>query len=131
MPIPRFTASKPSEFAFASDEKIIRQPTTSFVRCYLNIKTALPFLEIGGTVPSFEDVYKRQMFATSELTSEGPVMKRMYGMVMDLNDCHAFAPSIFADVYKRQACSRSDRGAGAWIRLAAECRRNPAASARR
>ena len=36
------------------------------------------------------------MFATSELTSEGPVMKRMYGMVMDLNDCHAFAPSIFA-----------------------------------
>ena len=36
MQIPRFTASKPSEFAFASDEKSIRQPTTSFVRCYLN-----------------------------------------------------------------------------------------------
>ena len=35
MQIPRFTASKPSEFAFASDEKSIRQPTTSFVRCYL------------------------------------------------------------------------------------------------
>ena len=33
---PRFTASKPSKFAFASDEKSIRQPTTSFVRCYLN-----------------------------------------------------------------------------------------------
>ena len=31
---PRFTASKPSEFAFASDEKPIRQPTTSFLRCY-------------------------------------------------------------------------------------------------
>ena len=35
-------------------KKSIRQPTTSFVRCYLNIKTALPFLEIGGTVPSFD-----------------------------------------------------------------------------
>ena len=34
MQISRFTASKPSEFAFASDEKSIRQPTTSFVRCY-------------------------------------------------------------------------------------------------
>ncbi|MFR2084852.1 MAG: hypothetical protein ACLS7A_14110, partial [Christensenellales bacterium] len=34
MQIPRFTASKPSKFAFASDEKSIRQPTTSFVRCY-------------------------------------------------------------------------------------------------
>ena len=32
----RFTSSKPSEFAFASDEKSIRQPTTSFVRCYPN-----------------------------------------------------------------------------------------------
>jgi hypothetical protein len=37
MQIPQFTASKPSEFAFASDEKSIRQPTTSFVRCYLRI----------------------------------------------------------------------------------------------
>jgi len=35
MQIPRFTSSKPSKFAFASDEKSIRQPTTSFVRCYL------------------------------------------------------------------------------------------------
>ena len=35
MQIPRFTASKPSKFASASDEKSIRQPTTSFVRCYL------------------------------------------------------------------------------------------------
>jgi hypothetical protein len=35
MQISRFTASKPSKFAFASDEKSIRQPTTSFVRCYL------------------------------------------------------------------------------------------------
>ena len=33
MQIPRFTSSKPSEFAFASDEKSIRQPTASFVRC--------------------------------------------------------------------------------------------------
>ena len=38
MQIPRFTASKPSKFAFASDEKSIRQPTTSFVRCYLKIQ---------------------------------------------------------------------------------------------
>ena len=30
MQISRFTASKPSKFAFASDEKSIRQPTTSF-----------------------------------------------------------------------------------------------------
>ena len=30
-----YTSSKPSKFAFASDEKSIRQPTTSFVRCYL------------------------------------------------------------------------------------------------
>ena len=37
MQISRFTASKPSKFAFASDEKSIRQPTTSFVRCYLNL----------------------------------------------------------------------------------------------
>ncbi len=34
MQISRFTSSKPSKFAFASDEKSIRQPTTSFVRCY-------------------------------------------------------------------------------------------------
>ena len=36
MQIPRFTSSKPSKFAFASDEKSIRQSTTSFVRCYHN-----------------------------------------------------------------------------------------------
>ena len=35
MQISRFTSSKPSKFAFASDEKSIRQPTTLFVRCYL------------------------------------------------------------------------------------------------
>ena len=35
MQIPRCTASKPSKFAFASDEKSIRLPTTSFVWCYL------------------------------------------------------------------------------------------------
>jgi len=35
MQISRFTSSKPSKFAFASDEKSIRQPTTSFARCYL------------------------------------------------------------------------------------------------
>ena len=32
MKIPRFTSSKPSKFAFASDEKSIRRPTISFVR---------------------------------------------------------------------------------------------------
>ncbi|MDO4828742.1 MAG: hypothetical protein Q4B19_05160, partial [Clostridia bacterium] len=32
MKIPRFTSSKPSKFSFASDEKSIRRPTTSFVR---------------------------------------------------------------------------------------------------
>ena len=32
MQISRFTSSKPSKFAFASDEKSIRRPTTSFVR---------------------------------------------------------------------------------------------------
>ena len=37
MQISRFTASKPSKFAFVSDEKSIRQPTTSFARCYLNL----------------------------------------------------------------------------------------------
>ncbi len=37
MQISRFTSSKPSKFAFASDEKSIRQPTTSFARCYLYI----------------------------------------------------------------------------------------------
>ena len=37
MQISRFTSSKPSKFAFASDEKSIRQPTISFVRCYLNL----------------------------------------------------------------------------------------------
>ena len=36
MQISRFTSSKPSKFAFASDEKSIHQPTTSFARCYLN-----------------------------------------------------------------------------------------------
>ena len=41
MQISRFTSSKPSKFAFASDEKSIRQPTTSFVRCYLNPKSCL------------------------------------------------------------------------------------------
>ena len=35
MQSPRFTASKPLKFAFTSDEKSIRQPNTSFVRCYL------------------------------------------------------------------------------------------------
>ena len=38
MQISRFTASKPSKFAFVSDEKSIRQPTTSFVRCCLKIR---------------------------------------------------------------------------------------------
>ena len=33
MQISRFTSSKPSESAFASDEKSIRRPTASFVRC--------------------------------------------------------------------------------------------------
>ncbi len=33
MQISRFPSSKPSEFAFASDEKSIRRPTASFVRC--------------------------------------------------------------------------------------------------
>jgi len=32
MQISRFTSSKPSKFAFASDEKSIHRPTTSFVR---------------------------------------------------------------------------------------------------
>ena len=41
MQISRFTASQPSKFAFASDEKSIRQPATSFVRCYLNLRRAL------------------------------------------------------------------------------------------
>jgi hypothetical protein len=41
MQISRFTASKPSKFAFASDEKSIRQPTTSFVRCYLKATTCI------------------------------------------------------------------------------------------
>jgi hypothetical protein len=35
MQISRFTASKPLKFAFSSDKKSIRQPTTSFVRYYL------------------------------------------------------------------------------------------------
>ena len=39
MQIPRFTSSKPSEFAFASDEKSIRRPTTSFARrCRKNVR---------------------------------------------------------------------------------------------
>ena len=56
MQIPRFTASKPSEFAFASDEKSIRQPTTSFVRCYLNFNSRLIF-RTGG-VNSFQRAKK-------------------------------------------------------------------------
>ena len=40
MQSPRFTASKPLKFAFTSDEKSIRQPTTSFVRCYLKSAAA-------------------------------------------------------------------------------------------
>ena len=36
MQISRFTSSKPSKSAFASDEKSIRRPTTSFVRYRLN-----------------------------------------------------------------------------------------------
>jgi hypothetical protein len=42
MQISRFIASKPLKFAFASDEKSIRQPTTSFVRCYLYWNTHEP-----------------------------------------------------------------------------------------
>ena len=37
MQIPRFTSSKPSEFAFASDEKSIRQPTASLCGVTLNL----------------------------------------------------------------------------------------------
>ena len=37
MQISRFTSSKPSKFAFASDEKSIRRPTTSFARPCLKI----------------------------------------------------------------------------------------------
>ena len=42
MQISRFTSSKPSKFAFASDEKSIRRPTTSFVRLCLRRFPALP-----------------------------------------------------------------------------------------
>ena len=42
MQISRFTSSKPSKFAFASDEKSIRRPTTSFVRRCLRRFPALP-----------------------------------------------------------------------------------------
>ncbi len=42
MQIRRFTSSKPSKFAFASDEKYIRRPTTSFVRRCLRRFPALP-----------------------------------------------------------------------------------------
>ena len=45
MQISRFTSSKPSEFAFASDEKSIRQPTTSFVRCYPNSHLTMSFAQ--------------------------------------------------------------------------------------
>ena len=60
MQIPRFTASKPSKFAFASDEKSIRQPTTSFVRCYLK-KGVLYSKDSGdgdtySMIPPTEDV---------------------------------------------------------------------------
>ena len=37
MQIPRFTSSKPSKFAFASDEKSIRQPTASLCGVTLNL----------------------------------------------------------------------------------------------
>ena len=42
MQIPRFTSSKPSEFALASDEKSIRRSTTSFVRRCLKIRRKPP-----------------------------------------------------------------------------------------
>ena len=42
MQISRFTSSKPSKFAFASDEKSIRRPTASFVRCCLNARRRVP-----------------------------------------------------------------------------------------
>ena len=48
MQISRFTASKPSKFAFASDEKSIRQPTTSFVRCYLEFSPSIASSEVAG-----------------------------------------------------------------------------------
>jgi hypothetical protein len=48
MQIPRFTSSKPSKFAFASDEKSIRQPTTSFVRCYLEFSPSIASSEVAG-----------------------------------------------------------------------------------
>ena len=42
MQIPRFTSSKPSEFAFASDEKSIRRTTASFVRCCPRFTSSKP-----------------------------------------------------------------------------------------
>ena len=42
MQISRFTSRKPSKFAFASDEKSICRPTTSFVRRCLRRFPALP-----------------------------------------------------------------------------------------
>ena len=65
MQISRFTASKPSKFAFASDEKSIRQQTTSFVRCYLKFFLLIPFCPshaVSYLSVSYThlDVYKRQ-----------------------------------------------------------------------
>ena len=74
MQIPRFTASKPSNFAFASDEKSIRRPTTSFVRCRLKI---IP--NHAGTFVSLSNIYKlldlephpaSDIFLSSNLSTE-------------------------------------------------------------
>ena len=51
MQIPRFTSSKPSKFAFASDEKSIPQPTTSFVRCYLYFTASPATADIHPAAP--------------------------------------------------------------------------------
>ena len=53
MQIPRFTASKPSKFAFASDEKSIRQPTPSFVRRRLRLRLGIVVVRAVHLLPDF------------------------------------------------------------------------------
>ena len=63
MQIPRFTASKPSEFAFASDEKSIRRPTTSFVRrCLKNSGGWMRAFCAAGRRSFSEDVLREKRF---------------------------------------------------------------------
>ena len=83
MKIPRFTSSKPSKFAFASDEKSIRRPTTSFVRCRLKFPRQASGIQGWQTQGAKSAAQGRQARGNAEPTGARARSRRARGCEAD------------------------------------------------